>query len=91
MWTVVFCPKVGFYLGNVDASFVACGYTYSFTSVDTSLLWTLFVWPLAVHISEVLLYLGVHWRYLGAQNASTACPQALYYLTPFICMYVHTH
>ncbi len=30
--------------------------TPSFTSVDTSLLWTLFVWPLAVHISEVLLY-----------------------------------
>ena len=31
--------------------------TPSFTSVDTSLLWTLFVRPLAVHISEVLLYL----------------------------------
>ncbi len=27
----------------------------SFTSVDTSLLWTLFVRPSAVHISEVLL------------------------------------
>ncbi len=29
--------------------------TTSFTSVDTSLLWTLFVRPWAVHISEVLL------------------------------------
>ena len=30
--------------------------TPSFTIVDTSLLWTLFVWPLAVHISEYLLH-----------------------------------
>ncbi len=40
--------------------------TPSFTRVDTSLLWTLFVWPLAVHISEVLLYLEYSvqvWKY----------------------------
>ena len=30
--------------------------TPSFTSVDTSLLWTLFARPLGVHITEVLLY-----------------------------------
>ncbi len=30
----------------------------SFTSVDTSLLWTLLVRPAGVHIAEVLLYLN---------------------------------
>ncbi len=33
--------------------------TPSSTTVDTSLLWTLFVRPLAVHIGEVLLYLVI--------------------------------
>ncbi len=32
------------------------GQEINFTSVDTLLLWTLFVWPLAVHINGVLLY-----------------------------------
>ncbi len=31
--------------------------TPSFTSVDISLLWTLFVQPSGVHITEVLLYI----------------------------------
>ncbi len=35
--------------------------TSSFTSVDTSLLWTLFVRPLGVHITEVLLYNTFNW------------------------------
>ena len=30
--------------------------TPSFTCVDTSRMWTLFVWSLGVHITEVLLY-----------------------------------
>ena len=36
--------------------------TPSFTSVDTSLLWTLFVRPLGVHITEVLLYLTIKYH-----------------------------
>ncbi len=42
--------------------------TPSFTSVDTSLLWTLFVRPSGVHIGEVLLYytLPKCWRYIKA-------------------------
>ncbi len=41
--------------------------TPSFTSVDTSLLWTLFVWPSGVHITEILLYV----KCLGVWNANT--------------------
>ncbi len=51
------------HLANVDSGFHLnlCNLwpvaTPSFTSVDTSLLWTLFVRPLGVRITEVLLYI----------------------------------
>ncbi len=53
LWTL-FSRPVWFSLYN--PVYVA---TPSFTNVDTSLLWTLFVRPLTVHISEVLLYIGM--------------------------------
>ncbi len=43
MWTVVFCPKVGFYLSNVDTNLknTKCPqYQYGHFLVDSSLQWT---------------------------------------------------
>ncbi len=50
---------IGRQSSRADQQEAQCGHLAivdTFPSVDTSLLWTLFVWPLAVHISEVLLY-----------------------------------
>ncbi len=70
MWTVVFSPKIQFFLESVGIKIQFWDLkksqyigltdmpsldTSCFTTVDTPLLWTLFVQPSGVHISVVLL------------------------------------
>ena len=43
MWTMVFCPKVGFYLGNVDTKIQIPQNHYEHFLVDSSLQWTIVV------------------------------------------------